>query len=287
MFSQLGPAGSADPASMFTILRQIGSGSFGSVWLAAEKQSGKVVAIKVLPLESKRRASKGDAWLDELRREITLLRTASDHPAIIRFHGSFVTPLLEAAWLVMEACECSALELMQQLAQPLEEDAACAVLGGVLRGLVHLHTKHGIIHRDVKASNVLLSAAGESKANAQCPMPNARCPMRGARCPVPSAQCPNAQTAGEAKLGDLGVAAQLNSLGDGKRSTFIGTPLWLSPELIEFGSYDAKTDIWSLGITAIELASRHGKSGIGALARCARSLPPRPPGTHAGPEGGA
>ena len=193
MFSQLGPAGSADPASMFTILRQIGSGSFGSVWLAAEKQSGKVVAIKVLPLESKRRASKGDAWLDELRREITLLRTASDHPAIIRFHGSFVTPLLEAAWLVMEACECSALELMQQLAQPLEEDAACAVLGGVLRGLVHLHGKHGIIHRDVKASNVLLSAAGESKANAQCPMPNARCAVPGARCPVPNVQTPKRQ----------------------------------------------------------------------------------------------
>ena len=111
--------------------------------------------------------------------------------------------------------------------------------------------------------------------------------MPGARCPVPDAQCPNAQMAGEAKLGGLGVAAQLNSLGDGKRSTFIGTPLWLSPELIEFGSYDAKTDIWSLGITAIELASRHGKSGIGALAWCARSLPPRPPGKHAGPEGGA
>ena len=185
MFSH-NAAGSADPASMFTILRQLGSGSFGTVWLAAEKQSGKVVAIKVLPLESKRRASKGDAWLDELRREITLLRTASDHPAIIRFHGSFVTPLLEAAWLVMEACECSALELMQQLSQPLEEDAACAVLGGVLRGLVHLHGKHGIIHRDVKASNVLLSAAGES--NAQCPMPDAQCPVLSAQCSVPNVQ---------------------------------------------------------------------------------------------------
>ena len=173
-------AGSSDPASMFTILRQLGAGSFGTVWLAAEKQSGKVVAIKVLPLESKRSASKGDAWLNELRREITLLRTASDHPAIIRFHGSFVTPLLEAAWLVMEACECSALELMQQLAQPLEEDAACAVLGGVLRGLVHLHGKHGIIHRDVKASNVLLSAAGESNAQCLCPMPNAQCPVPNA-----------------------------------------------------------------------------------------------------------
>ena len=69
----------------------------------------------------------------------------------------------------MEACECSALELMQQLDQPLSEDAARAVLGGVLRGLVHLHGKHGIIHRDVKASNVLLSAAGGAKpAAAPC-----------------------------------------------------------------------------------------------------------------------
>ena len=108
--------------------------------------------------------------------------------------------------------------------------------------------------------------------------------MPDAQCPVLSAQCP---MAGEAKLGDLGVAAQLSSLGDGKRSTFIGTPLWLSPELIEFGSYDAKTDVWSLGITAIELASRHGQSGMAALAWWGRSLPLRPPGTQAGPRGGS
>ena len=162
-----------------------------AVFLPSSPRAGSLFVLDLERHAIGQRASKGDAWLDELRREITLLRTASDHPAIIRFHGSFVTPLLEAAWLVMEACECSALELMQQLAQPLEEDAACAVLGGVLRGLVHLHGKHGIIHRDVKASNVLLSAAGESNANAQCPMPNARCPMPGARCPVPNVQCPN------------------------------------------------------------------------------------------------
>ena len=72
MFSQLEPAGSADPASMFTILRQIGSGSFGSVWLAAEKQAARSWPSRC---HAGRAASKGDAWLDELQ-EITLLRTA-------------------------------------------------------------------------------------------------------------------------------------------------------------------------------------------------------------------
>ena len=98
-------SGLTDPLEAFTVLRQLGQGSFGSVWLAAERQSGKVVAIKVLPLESTR-ARQGDAqqkWLQALRQEIALLRTAGDCPALVRFHGSFVTPLLEAVWLVMEA----------------------------------------------------------------------------------------------------------------------------------------------------------------------------------------
>ena len=148
--------GSTDPSTSFSILRKLGQGTFGSVWLAAERQSGKVVAIKVLPMAPARvkQGAPQQKWLTDLRREIQILRLAGDCPALIRFHGSFVTPLLEAVWIIMEACECSALDYMQTVGKPFAEDAVRAVLGGCLRGLVHLHEEYKIIHRDVKASKL-------------------------------------------------------------------------------------------------------------------------------------
>ena len=97
---------SCDPADAFVVHRRLGKGSYGTVWLAAERQGGRVVAVKVLPLEASR--LKQDKYLSDLRREIALRRQVGDPPAISRYHGSFVTPLLEAVWIVMEACEASA-----------------------------------------------------------------------------------------------------------------------------------------------------------------------------------
>jgi serine/threonine kinase 4 len=120
-----------------------------------------------------------------------------------------------AVWIVMEYCSRgSVLDLLRQYR--LSEADIATVLKAVLLGLDYLHSGKKI-HRDVKAANILLDDRGV------------------------------------AKLADFGVAGELvTTCGD--RDTFIGSPFWMSPEILAKSRYNSKTDIWSLGITAIEMA---------------------------------
>lgn len=121
------------------------------------------------------------------------------------------------AWLVMEYCVGSASDIIEVHKKPLHEDEIAAICDGVLSGLSYLHSL-GRIHRDIKAGNILLTDCGVVKL---------------------------------ADFGSAAIKCPANS--------FVGTPYWMAPEVIlamDEGQYDGKVDVWSLGITCIELAER-------------------------------
>lgn len=160
--------------------------------------------------------------LDDIRKEAQTM-SLIDHPNVIRAFCSFVVD--RNLWVVMPfMAEGSCLHLMK-IAYPdgFEESAISSILKETLKALEYLH-RQGHIHRDVKAGNILLD------------------------------------TNGAVKLADFGVSACMFDTGDRQRSrnTFVGTPCWMAPEVLQPGSgYNFKADIWSFGITALELAHGH------------------------------
>lgn len=160
--------------------------------------------------------------LDDVRRESQTM-SLIDHPNVIKSFCSFSVD--HSLWVVMPfMAQGSCLHLMKTAySDGFEEPAICSILKETLKALDYLH-KQGHIHRDVKAGNILLDDNGEIK------------------------------------LGDFGVSACLFDNGDRQRArnTFVGTPCWMAPEVLQPGNgYNSKADIWSFGITALELAHGH------------------------------
>uniref|UniRef100_A0A674E3P9 Serine/threonine-protein kinase TAO2 n=1 Tax=Salmo trutta TaxID=8032 RepID=A0A674E3P9_SALTR len=194
-----------DPEKLFTDLREIGHGSFGAVYFAHDIRTNEVVAIKKMSYGGKQSNEK---WQDIIK-EVKFLQKLH-HPNTVEYRGCYLRE--HTAW-VSEAL----LQLKHVHKKPLQEQEIAAITHGALQGLVYLHS-HNMIHRDVKAGNILLTEPGQ------------------------------------VKLGDFGSASII-----APANSFVGTPYWMAPEVIlamDEGQYDGKVDVWSLGITAIELAER-------------------------------
>ncbi|XP_026056997.1 TRAF2 and NCK-interacting protein kinase-like isoform X2 [Carassius auratus] len=182
-------------------------------------KTGQLAAIKVMDVT-------GDEE-EEIKAEINMLKKYSHHRNIATYYGAFIKKnppgMDDQLWLVMEFCGAgSVTDLIKNTkGNTLKEEWTAYICREILRGLTHLH-QHKVIHRDIKGQNVLLTENAE------------------------------------VKLVDFGVSAQLDRTV-GRRNTFIGTPYWMAPEVIACdenpdATYDFKSDLWSLGITAIEMA---------------------------------
>ncbi|MBN3315298.1 STK3 kinase, partial [Atractosteus spatula] len=295
------------PEEVFDVLEKLGEGSYGSVYKAIHKESGQVVAIKQVPVESD---------LQEIIKEISIMQQC-DSPYVVKYYGSYFknTDL----WIVMEYCGAGSVSDIIRLRNKtdasliaqekiitgehfvfpdaqfgngrdtdpvaqnmssmlvhkqqqtnvaygigftglqhnrdpedalrlrrLTEDEIATILKSTLKGLEYLHFMRKI-HRDIKAGNILLN------------------------------------TEGHAKLADFGVAGQLTDTM-AKRNTVIGTPFWMAPEVIQEIGYNCVADIWSLGITSIEMAE--GKPPYADIhpMRAIFMIPTNPPPTFRKPE---
>uniref|UniRef100_A0A8C5ATQ6 non-specific serine/threonine protein kinase n=1 Tax=Gadus morhua TaxID=8049 RepID=A0A8C5ATQ6_GADMO len=208
-----------DPAGIFDLVELVGTGTYGQVYKGRHVKTGQLAAIKLMDVTG------GEE--EEIKVEINMLKKYSHHRNIATYYGAFIKKnppgIDDQLWLVMEFCGAgSVTDLIKNTkGSSLKEDWSAYICREILRGLAHLH-QHKVIHRDIKGQNVLLTENAE------------------------------------VKLVDFGVSAQLDRTV-GRRNTFIGTPYWMAPEVIACdenpaATYDFKSDLWSLGITAIEMA---------------------------------
>jgi len=226
-----------DPETLWEIIGELGDGAFGKVHKARHRETGRLAAAKICQLES-------DEELSDFAVEIDILHEI-EHKNVIQLYDAFFHE--NKLWMFIEYCDGGALDsIIVDLEKGLTEKQIAYVTREMVEGLVHLHT-HRVIHRDLKAGNVLLT------------------------------------TAGEVKLADFGVSAK-NKEDNQKRDTFIGTPYWMAPEVVACETfrdepYDHKVDIWSLGVTMIEFAQMeppfHEMTPMRVLLKIQKSDPPR------------
>ncbi|KAI0819162.1 kinase-like domain-containing protein [Trametes gibbosa] len=213
----------ADPTKLYRNLIKIGAGASGGVYTAYQVGTNLSVAIKQMDLDKQ---PKKDLIINEI-----LVMRASRHPNIVNYIDSFLHK--NELWVVMEYMEGGSLTDVVT-ANLMTEGQIAAVSRETAQGLEHLH-RHGVIHRDIKSDNVLLSLNGDIKLSASSYLL-----LRSVLI------CTFKISA------DFGFCAQISET-NAKRTTMVGTPYWMAPEVVTRKEYGPKVDIWSLGIMAIEM----------------------------------
>ncbi|XP_054873326.1 serine/threonine-protein kinase 10 [Amphiprion ocellaris] len=225
-----------NPNDLWEIIGELGDGAFGKVYKAKNKETGVLAAAKVIE-------TKCEEELEDYMVEIDILAKC-DHRYIVKLLDAFYHD--NKLWIMIEFCPGGAVDAtMLELDRGLTEPQIKVVCRQMLEALDYLHSMK-IIHRDLKAGNILLMLDGDIK------------------------------------LADFGVSAK-NTKTLQRRDSFIGTPYWMAPEVVmcetmKDAPYDYKADIWSLGITLIELAQieppHHELNPMRVLLKIAKSEPP-------------
>uniref|UniRef100_A0A8C1UYC9 non-specific serine/threonine protein kinase n=1 Tax=Cyprinus carpio TaxID=7962 RepID=A0A8C1UYC9_CYPCA len=225
-----------DPHQTWETMGELGDGAFGKVYKAQNQTTGVLAAVKVIEV-------RGEEQLDDYITEIDILASCRHTNIISLLDAIFFEDWL---WILIEYCPGGALDdIILELERGLTEQQISEVCCQSLQALSYLH-QHHIIHRDLKAGNILLTMDGQ------------------------------------VKLADFGVSAKNDNTLQ-KRSTFIGTPYWMAPEVImcetsKDNPYTTKADIWSLGITLIEAAEmeppHHSLNPMRVLLKITKSPPP-------------
>jgi len=205
----------------YTLLEEIGQGAFAKVLKSYCKSKDTHVGVKIMALENI------NVSIEEIQSEVKAMKL-NRHDAVLGLYCCFVVG--SDLWLVMPLMDKgSAYYILRCLrrtgrimeGQGLPEEIIATIIKELLEGLAYIHAQ-GQIHRDVKAGNVLLNSEGR------------------------------------VAIADFGVAGWMTEVGaraEVERKTFVGTPCWMAPEVMEqMRGYNEKADIWSVGITALELA---------------------------------
>ncbi|ESO07228.1 hypothetical protein HELRODRAFT_110736 [Helobdella robusta] len=230
---------SRNPNDCWQIVKEIGDGAFGKVFLTKNVRTQEESALKQVAIMD-------DNSIDDHSVEINILSEIK-HPSIVHLKETYFFD--DKLWMYLEYCSAGALDaIMLNLEKPLTEPQISCVCADVCKGLECLHDNF-VIHRDLKASNLLLTADGRIK------------------------------------IADFGVSAK-NESAKKMRDSFIGTPYWLmlmAPEVMRCETlkdvpYGYKADVWSLGITLIECAEMHppyhDMHPMRVLIKIAKSDPP-------------
>lgn len=204
-----------NPLMKWKLLERIGEGAYGEIYKVRNYHNNQIAAMKIIKVIDK-------IDLDDLIIEIEILKKCN-HINIIKLYEAYIYE--EKIYIISEYCSLGSLDkIMSKLGRNLDEKEIKYIIKQLLDAISYLHEKVFVIHRDIKASNILFAQDGN------------------------------------VKIADFGVSAK-NSKLDQKRNTFTGSPYWVSPEVINCdhgrtSGYNYKVDIWSLGITCIELAEK-------------------------------
>jgi len=206
------------PEDLFTLQYPIGHGAFGTVYKAVHNSTNKIYAIKIIDYSKDNNKDNNNIInynYNSVQQETSLMRKVNKSDYIVKYYGSYFSRKTNTIWLILEYCSSgSAIDLMLSMDRTFSEVEVATMMEMILKGLILMHGEN-LIHRDIKGANILISEEGY------------------------------------AKLGDFGVGAVLSE--EKYRISKKGSPYWMSPQVASSIKYDFKTDIWSLGITCVEL----------------------------------